>query len=123
MRTTILSSATALLAAVTLPSVADAQNQRTGTAYGSTWSWYYYETGAGDATVLTGRPSMWQGQREAIITMMTRDGRALNEADRPYAIGVAQALCEQGGRRFNTQTRGHWLENGGLGFQGACTRW
>lgn len=111
------------LSALCLAGAANAQSLRTGTAYGSTWGWYYYETGAGDATILTGRPSMWEGHPEAVITIMTRDGHPLTEADRPYAIGVAHALCEQGGRRFNTQTQGHWLDNGGLGFQGACTRW
>lgn len=100
-----------------------AQSLRTGTAYGSTWGWFYYETGAGDLSILTGRPSLWEGHPSAVITIMQRDGRSLTEADRPEAIGVARALCEQGGRQFNTQTRGHWLGNGGLSFDGACTQW
>jgi len=111
------------LSALALASAADAQSTRTGTAYGSTWGWYYLEIGAERLTVLTGRPSLMEMDPEAVITIMTRDGRPLTETDRPEAIGVARALCEQGGRHFNTQTRGHWLNNGGLSFNGACTLW
>ena len=111
------------LSALLLATAAGAQSMRTGTAYGSTWGWYYYESGAERLTVLTGQPSMWEGNPDAVITIMIRDGQALTEADRPYAIGVAHALCEQSGRRFNTRTQGHWLHNGGLSFNGACTLW
>ena len=62
------------------------------------------------------------GQPEAVITVVTRDGQSLTEADRDAAIALARALCIQSGREFSSTTRGHWLNDGGLGFHGACTR-
>ncbi len=116
---------TALIAlgALALATPAEAQRQRHATAYGSDWGYFQYETGAGNATILTGRPMMHEGHPEAVITLMSRDGRALSEGDRPQAIAIARVLCERSGRQFNTRTRGHWLNNGGLSFDGACTRW
>lgn len=100
-----------------------AQTPRMASASGSQWGFYLLESGAAMETLLTGQPSLYGQQPEAIITIVSRDGRALRESDRSLAVGVAQGLCEQTGRRFNTQSRGHWLESGGLGFQGACTQW
>lgn len=115
--------ALAALAAGALSGAADAQTPRTATYNGSTWEFYQYETGGDIGTVLTGRPSLVEGHPESVITIVSRDDRALNEHDRNLAIGLARGLCEQSGRRFNTQTRGHWLADGGLGFQGACLGW
>jgi hypothetical protein len=100
-----------------------AQTPRTASYSGSTWGFYLLPTGAGMNTMMTGSPSLYEGHPEAIITIVSRDGRALTEADRNLAISLARGLCEQSGRHFNTQTRGHWLTAGGLGFQGACTEW
>lgn len=100
-----------------------AQTPRSATYGDSTWGFYLLESGAGALTMMTGQPQMHNGQPDATITIVSRNGRALTEADRTLAIGLARGLCEQSGRQFNTQTRGHWLRSGGLGFQGACTQW
>jgi hypothetical protein len=100
-----------------------AQSPRQASFMGAVWGFHLYETGAAMVTTLTGRPSLHDGQPDAVITVVSRDGRPLTEADRDAAARLARGLCEQTGRRFNTQTRGHWLANGGLGFQGACTQW
>lgn len=113
---------TTAIALASLSVAAQAQTPRTATYSGSTWGFYQYETGGDAGTILTGQPSLFEGHPDAVITVVTRDGVAITEADRNLAIGLARGLCEQSGRHFNSQTRGHWLNNGGLGFQGACTR-
>ena len=102
---------------------AEAQNLRHASGYGSDWGYHYYERGAAARRILTGEPAFYESQPEAVITLMTRDGRSLGEADRPEAIAVARALCEQSGRQFNRQAQGFWRSNGGLSFNGACTQW
>lgn len=89
---------------------------------GSTWSYTLYEFGAAEQTVLMGQPSLQLGQREAVITLTGRDGHILAPADQALGSEVARILCEQGGRRFNTQATGHWLSTGDLSFNGACTQ-
>jgi hypothetical protein len=102
---------------------ATAQTPRQAEYLGSHWGYFQYERGAAERATLTGRPAFSEAQPESVITVVSRDGHPLTEADRDAAIGLARGLCEQGGRHFNTQSRGHWLANGGLGFQGACTQW
>jgi hypothetical protein len=115
---------TATIVAVLLSTAATtAQSQRQASYLGSVWGFHLYEAGGPERAALTGEPAYAYGQPEAVITIASRDGYPLTEADRDAAIGLARGLCEQTGRRFNTQTRGHWLANGGLGFQGACTQW
>lgn len=123
MKTAQAITAALALASAAVSTPADAQSTRHGTAYGSDWGYHMYTTGAAARVILDGRPAFGEAQPEAMITIMSRDGRALTEADRPYAIRVAQSLCEQSGRRFNTQTTGHWRDHGGLSFQGACSQW
>jgi len=113
----------AVLAFGLTASAAAAQTPRIATYAGSSWGFYLYETGGEIGTIITGQPSLMEGHPNAVITVVSRNSHTLTEADRTLAIGLARGLCEQTGRRFNTQTRGHWLNNGGLGFQGACTRW
>ncbi|MFN4101525.1 MAG: hypothetical protein ACK4GT_17300 [Pararhodobacter sp.] len=104
------------LAALSLTATAaDAQRTRHVTAQGSDWGYFLYETGFPSA--------MRDEQGEVVITLMTRDGRPVAEADRSDAAGVAQALCRQAGRQFNTRWPAQWLRNGGLSFDGACTPW
>jgi hypothetical protein len=117
---TLVLATLALAAAAT---TAEAQRQRTGTAFGSVWGWYYLETGGAGMGILGDGDSFLWGGPAVVITIMSRDGHALSEGDRTEATAVARALCEQGGREFNTRTRGHWLANGGLGFHGECSRW
>jgi hypothetical protein len=124
LKSTIL---TALVAA-SVASSAMAQTPRTATYSGSTWGFYLLESGSGMTTLFTGQPEMHHGQPDATITIISRDTLALTEADRALAIALARGLCEQTGRRFNTQTQGHWVHDSatgfvGLGFQGACSRW
>ncbi|MCC0077235.1 MAG: hypothetical protein H6898_11720 [Rhodobacter sp.] len=111
-----------LAALIVATTATTAQTPQQGEFMGSTWGYYLLETGAAAGAVLTGRPSMYDGQPEAVITVVTRDGQSLTEADRDAAIALARALCIQSGREFSSTTRGHWLNDGGLGFHGACTR-
>jgi hypothetical protein len=55
-----------------------------------------------------------------IITLLTRDGRAVAEADRRDAWFVANEICEATARRFDTRTNGIMLRRGGLSYPGAC---
>lgn len=120
-RTTQIGTVLAVSALIGTASLA--QTPRTASYGDSHWGFFLMESGAAMNTLLTGQPSLHNQQPEAIITIVSRDGRALGESDRALATGLARGLCEQTGRRFNTQTRGHWLANGSLGFQGACTQW
>lgn len=98
-----------------------AQTPRSAEYAGSTWGYYLLRSGMGMGGGLGG--GSFGGPTEITITIVNRDGVAISEVDRTLAIGLARGLCEQQGRHFNTQTRGHWLPSGGLGFQGACTEW
>ena len=100
-----------------------AQTPRTATYSGSTWGFYLLPSTGGMTTLFGGQSGFHDVDRDATITIVSRDGQALSEADRNHAIGLAHGLCEQRGLHFNTQTRGHWLSGGRLGFQGACTSW
>lgn len=104
-------------------SAAEAQTPLQITALGSEWGYYLYETGGAQRAILDGEPAFLWGQPDAVITIVSRDGKPVDEADRDAAIAVAQRLCRQTGRMFDTHTRGTWLPGGGLGFQGACTQW
>jgi len=103
------------LAALSLTaSAADAQRTSQATAYGSDWGYFQYEAGF---------PALHRERSEAVITIMTRDGRPLADSDRAEAAGVAQALCRQAGLAFDARWRPQVLRNGGLSFDGACTPW
>ncbi len=121
----ILTRATAvgLVLAVVSAGAAMAQNPRHASGYGSDWGYFQYDTGAGASVILGGGSMLSDGQPDTVITLVSRDGHALRESDRAEAVAVARALCEQGGRQFNTQTRGQWLDGGRLSFDGACTEW
>lgn len=60
---------------------------------------------------------------EAIITIVTREGRPVTEADRDVVIRLARQLCEEDGREFNTRSRGVVLRRGGISFAGDCREW
>lgn len=113
----------AALTALTLSAPALAQRTDHVSALGSEWTYLRYETGAAITTMLTGQPSLHEGQPSVVLTLMTRDGRSLGEGDRADAALVAAALCAPGGYQFNRASRGAWIANGGLSFYGDCTRW
>lgn len=112
--------ALALAALIALP--AQAQTPLHASALGSDWAYFRYETGANLGTILTGQPSMHEGPRSVVLTMVSRDGRALTESDRADAARVAAALCRPGGYAFNTTSRGSWMSQGWLSFDGDCNR-
>lgn len=60
---------------------------------------------------------------EAVITVVSREGRPVAEADRDIAARLARALCEERGREFNTRSRGSLLRRGGISFAGDCREW
>lgn len=93
-----------------------AQTPHTATHGGSAWAYFLLETSSGFSLFSN-------DHSEAIITVVSRDGRALGEADRPRAAGFARALCERSGRQFNTRSRGYWINHGWLGFHGDCRGW
>lgn len=101
----------------------EAQTPRHATYMGADWGYFLYENGGAVLTIVSGQPGLHWGQPDAVITIVSRNGRALARADQAYASEVAQALCEQTGRRFNTRTQGQWLNTGGLSFNGACSQW
>jgi len=55
-----------------------------------------------------------------IITILTRDGRPVTEADRNDAWFAARAACEGTRRRFDTRAQGIMLRRGGISYPGHC---
>lgn len=103
-------------------SAAAAQTPRLVDYAGNTWGYFYYERGGASEAVLTGQPGLLWGQPEGVITLVSRDGRALGAGDRAQGAQLARLLCEQQGRVFNTASQGAWLSNGRLSFDGDCSR-
>ena len=109
-----------VLLSLGLAAPALAQHPQSAQGLGSTWSYYRLMTGG--YSVLSGFGMPGSGNVDTTITITSRDGRALTEADRDAAAVIAAGLCEETGRVFNRQSRGHWIRNGWLGFHGACAR-
>lgn len=55
-----------------------------------------------------------------VITIMSRNGAPITEADRDAARAAAQHLCEMTRRPWYSDARGAFLPTGGLSFEGAC---
>ncbi len=55
-----------------------------------------------------------------VITMLTRNGVPITEADRRLARLGAQIVCEQTRRHWYAQDQGVFLPAGGLSFAGSC---
>ncbi len=73
--------------------------------------------------VTPGRDFTW-AEGPPVITIYTRNGAPITEADRDAAIAAAAALCRQeGGLEFNRRSRGVFLRRGGLSFAGDCRTW
>lgn len=113
--------ATALAVCVSALPLA-AQTPRQAEYAGARWSYFQYETGAAERTILTGRPSLHEGQPEAVITVVSRNGTPITQATRTEAADFARALCRQSGRQFNNQHPGQFIR-AGLSFAGACIAW
>ena len=112
--------------------VGHAQTPRSLPFAGSNWGYFYYERGnppmflgLGDSADNVARPpsGLECGLPEGVITIVTRDGAPVGEADRAAATAVAQEICLRNGRQFNRRSQGRFLRNGGLSFDGDCTRW
>lgn len=55
-----------------------------------------------------------------VITVLTRNGAPVTEADRHPARMAAQIACEQTRRRWYAQDQGVFLPSGGLSYAGSC---
>jgi len=84
---------------------------------GDRFGYYSYEAAGG-----LGVGENWRAV-EAVITIVAREGRNVNEADRDIAVRLAQHLCEQDGREFNTRSQGRLSSRGGISFAGDCREW
>lgn len=114
-------TAVALAAALAAPAAAQTRPNRFVTYDGQTWG---YVQSAGD---VVNRPDIildegpGAGFRAGIIiTILTRDGQPVTEADRRDAWFVANAICEATVRRFDTRSNGIMLRRGGISYPGAC---
>lgn len=85
---------------------------------GSNFGYFNYEMGGSG----TGFDDNWRPSDE-YITVVSRDGRPVTEADRDVAARLARQICEEGGREFYTRSRGIMLARGGISFAGACREW
>lgn len=107
--------------ALAAPAVAQTRPNRFVTYDGQSWG---YVQAAGDTVnrpdiILDEGPGA--GFRSGIIiTILTRDGQPVTEADRRDAWFVANAICEATARRFDTRANGILLRRGGISFPGAC---
>lgn len=114
-------TAAAVALALAAPAAAQTRPNRFVTYDGQSWG---YVQAAGD---VVNRPDIildegpGAGFRSGIIiTILTRDGRAVTEADRRDAWFVANAICEATARRFDTRANGILLRRGGISYPGAC---
>jgi len=55
-----------------------------------------------------------------VITVLTRNGAPVTQADRQPARIAAQLACEQTRRHWDAQDQGVFLAAGGLSFSGSC---
>lgn len=115
-----LLAASAVLA-VALPAAAQTRPNRHITFENQTWG---YVQASGD---VVNRPDViidegpGAGFRSGIIiTLLTRNGAPVTEADRRDAWFVANAICQGTARRFDENANGIMLRRGGLSYPGAC---
>jgi hypothetical protein len=107
--------------ALAAPAAAQTRPNRFITYDGQSWG---YVQSAGDVVtrpdiILDEGPGM--GFRSGIIiTILTRDGQPVTEADRSDAWFVANAICEATVRRFDPRANGILLRRGGISYPGAC---
>jgi len=85
---------------------------------GERFGYYQYDVG-GDVFDIS---EDWN-PTESVITIVSREGRAVTDADRDIAARLARELCEEDGRVFNTRSRGTLLRRGGISFAGDCREW
>ncbi|WP_333827788.1 hypothetical protein [Pararhodobacter sp.] len=85
---------------------------------GEEFGFFNYEAGAtGQGIGDDWRPA------ESVITIVSREGRPVTEADQDSAARLARQICEEGGREFNTRSRGSLMRRGGISFAGDCREW
>lgn len=85
---------------------------------GQRFGYFNYEAGGSGL----GISDSWR-PAEAVITVVSREGLPVTGADRDIAARLARQLCEEGGREFNTRSRGTLLRRGGISFAGDCREW
>lgn len=111
--------AAATLAGCAAPGVAT----RSVTVAGDVFGYAQYEGAAlrfPEHSVVSG-DGMGAGFRSGlVITILTRNGAPVTEADRQPARVAAQRACEQTQRRWDIRDPGVFLPSGGLSFAGSC---
>jgi len=85
---------------------------------GQRFGYFNYEAGGAGL----GLEDNWR-PAEAIITIVSREGAPVTEADQDTATRLARQLCEDGAREFNTRSRGTLLRRGGISYAGDCREW
>lgn len=118
MRKTLTLIAALALAA---PAAAQTRPNRFVTVDNETWG---YVQLIGDAvtfsTVMTDSGPGAGFRPGLAITILTRGGRPVTEADRNDAWFAANEVCLASGRRMLVRTNGILLRRGGILFGGAC---
>lgn len=120
MTRTLFLSATLALAAA-LPASAQVHPNRFVTVANETFGYVQLE---GEAvafprSVDTSGPGV--GFRPGLaITILTRNGAPVTQADAAAAFDAAHAACRLTRRQFEHNVRGRMLSRGGLLFSGAC---
>jgi hypothetical protein len=120
MPATILTAA--LIAALSLPAAAQVRANRFVTVENETWGYVrlFGEAVAFPDTVDFSSPGA--GFRPGVaITILTRNGVAVTQADAGAAFEAARVACSETRRQFEPRARGRMLARGGLLFSGACS--
>jgi hypothetical protein len=111
----------ALAAALALPAAAQVRANRFVTVDNQTFGYVQlsgqavaFPNNSDDAGPGTGfRPGL-------AITILTRNGAPVSQADEAAAFEAARLICTQTRRQFDTRARGRMLARGGILFAGAC---
>lgn len=110
-----------IAAAIASPALAQVRPNRFVTVGNETWGYVQLQGAA-----VRFPDNIWSsgpgaGFRPGLfITVLTRDGRPVTQADAAAASLAAAAACEATRRRFDPQARPILLRRGGLYFPEAC---
>lgn len=114
-------SALILAAALVAGCAPGVQAPRSIVLDGDTFGYHQYEGGWSRFPQDTTGSLPGMGYRPGlVITIMSRNGAPIIEADRQAARTAAQQLCETTRRPWNSDARGTFLPGGGLSFEGDC---
>jgi len=107
--------------AVAVPAAAQPAPNRFLTHGDASWGYVQLEGAAVRFPTTVGPGPLGLGFRGGLdITILTRDGRPVTDADRDAARTAAAEICRATRRSFDARVRGILLRRGGLLFGGAC---